>query len=66
MSGDKLKWEEMAGLGSCSLSVSDVESGLQEEYGQNLFFQDNKQKDKWNNIKHSSKSFCIWYLLITA
>lgn len=43
----KLKWEEMVGLGSCSLNV---EYSLQEEYGQNFFFQDNKQIDKWNNI----------------
>lgn len=36
----------MVGLGGCILNVSDVDYSLQEEYGLNFFFQDNKQMNK--------------------
>lgn len=42
----KLQLEEMVGLGGCILNVSDVDYSLQEEYGLNFFFQDNKQMNK--------------------
>lgn len=42
--GRKLKWEEMVGFGSCNVNAPEIDYSLCEKYGQNFFFQDNRDK----------------------